>query len=137
MLFDGWGDDEGGVIRTDVLRRVSLHDSYHFADRTFTTEIGLHGPFYMVPDWLYFRRQHAGQGGPQSDRARPLRQPGPAAREPAAASSSPALRRIHLGLRRGHQACAAVARRSARVLSAAWPVGGQQGPAGGRPDHFA
>ena len=63
MLFDGWGDDEGGVIRMDVLRRTSLHASYHFADRTFTAEIGLHGPFYMVPDRLYFRRQHAGQGG--------------------------------------------------------------------------
>ena len=66
MLFDGWGDDEGGVIRMDVLRRVALHESYHFADRVFTTEIGLHGPFYMVPDWLYFRRQHAGQGGAHS-----------------------------------------------------------------------
>jgi glycosyltransferase involved in cell wall biosynthesis len=67
MLFDGWGDDEGGVIRTSVLRRVALHDSYHFADRIFTTEIGLHGPFYMVPDWLYFRRKHAGQGGAHAD----------------------------------------------------------------------
>ena len=67
MLFDGWGDDEGGVIRMDVLRRTALHASYHFADRTFTAEIALHGPFYMVPDWLYFRRQHAGQGGAQAN----------------------------------------------------------------------
>jgi glycosyltransferase involved in cell wall biosynthesis len=56
MLFDGWGDDSYGVIRTDVLRRTPLHDSYHLADRTFTTELALHGPFYQVPDWLYFRR---------------------------------------------------------------------------------
>jgi glycosyltransferase involved in cell wall biosynthesis len=63
MLFDGWGDDEGGVVRTDVLRRTPLHASYHFADRTYTAEIALHGPFYMVPDWLYFRRDHPGQGG--------------------------------------------------------------------------
>jgi glycosyltransferase involved in cell wall biosynthesis len=63
MLFDGWGDDEGGVVRTDVLRRTPLHASYHFADRTYTAEIALHGPFYMVPDWLYFRREHVGQGG--------------------------------------------------------------------------
>jgi len=66
MLFDGWGDDEGGVVRMDVLRRTPLHASYHFADRTFTAELALHGPFYMVPDWLYFRRQHAGQGGKRS-----------------------------------------------------------------------
>ena len=57
MMFDGWFDDIGGVIRTKVLRRMSLH-SYHLADRSLTTEIGLHGPFYQVPDWLYFRRDH-------------------------------------------------------------------------------
>ncbi len=67
MLFDGWGDDEGGVIRMDVLRQTPLHASYHFADRTFTAELALHGPFYMAPDWLYFRRQHSGQGGAQAD----------------------------------------------------------------------
>ena len=42
----------------DVLRRTALHGSYHHADRTITTEIALHGPFYQVPDWLYFRRDH-------------------------------------------------------------------------------
>jgi glycosyltransferase involved in cell wall biosynthesis len=57
MLFDGWGDDSYGVIRTDVLRRTPLHGSYHYADRTFSIEIALHGPFYQVPDWLFFRRE--------------------------------------------------------------------------------
>jgi glycosyltransferase involved in cell wall biosynthesis len=56
MLFDGWGDDSYGVIRTEVLRRTPLHGSYHLADRTFTTELALWGPFYQVPDWLFFRR---------------------------------------------------------------------------------
>jgi glycosyltransferase involved in cell wall biosynthesis len=63
MLLDGWGDDEGGVVRAEVLRRAAPHGSYHFADRTFTVELALHGPFYMVPDWLYFRRSHSEQGG--------------------------------------------------------------------------
>lgn len=63
MLFDGWGDDEGGVVRMAVLRRTALHGSYHFADRTFTVELALHGPFYMVPERLYFRRFHSEQGG--------------------------------------------------------------------------
>ena len=63
MLFDGWGDDDGGVIRTSVLRQVTPYDSYHFADRVFTTEVGLHGPFYQVPDYLWFRRQHPQQAG--------------------------------------------------------------------------
>ena len=61
MLFDGGGDDIYGVIRTDVLRRTPLHDSYHHSDRTITTELALHGPFYQVPEWLYFRRDHPGR----------------------------------------------------------------------------
>jgi glycosyltransferase involved in cell wall biosynthesis len=64
MLFDGWGDDGGGVIRTKVLRRVSLLGSYHFADRTLVTELGLHGPFYQVRDWLYFRRERPERPSP-------------------------------------------------------------------------
>jgi glycosyltransferase involved in cell wall biosynthesis len=56
MLFDGWGDDSYGVIRTQVLRRTPRHGSYHLADRIFTTELALYGPFFQVPDWLFFRR---------------------------------------------------------------------------------
>jgi glycosyltransferase involved in cell wall biosynthesis len=59
MLFDFGGDDDGGVIRSEVLRRVAAKNSYHHSDRTIIAEIGLHGPFYQVPDWLYFRRDHA------------------------------------------------------------------------------
>jgi glycosyltransferase involved in cell wall biosynthesis len=59
MLFDGWDDYSYGVVRTTVLRRISLLGSHHFADRTIVTEIGLHGPFYQIPDWLHFRREHA------------------------------------------------------------------------------
>jgi glycosyltransferase involved in cell wall biosynthesis len=58
MLFDSGGDDTGGVIRIEVLRRTAMLDSYHHSDRTITAELGLHGPFYQVPDWLYFRRDH-------------------------------------------------------------------------------
>jgi glycosyltransferase involved in cell wall biosynthesis len=58
LLFGTGGDDFYGVIRSDVLRRVEPHDSYHHADRTFTTEIGLYGRFFHVPEVLYFRRDH-------------------------------------------------------------------------------
>jgi glycosyltransferase involved in cell wall biosynthesis len=61
LLFDNGGDDTGGVIRTSVLRQTPLLASYHHADRTLTAELGLHGPFYQVPDWLYFRRDHPEQ----------------------------------------------------------------------------
>jgi glycosyltransferase involved in cell wall biosynthesis len=63
MLFDSGGDDDYGVMRMDVRRRVAAMGSHHHADRTITAEIVLHGPFYQVPDWLYFRREHPGQSG--------------------------------------------------------------------------
>src|ERR1700744_966024 len=58
LLGNKWSDDIGGVMRTEVLRRTALHGSYHYADRAIQAEIGLYGPFYQVPDWLYFRRDH-------------------------------------------------------------------------------
>ncbi|MFF9850214.1 glycosyltransferase family 2 protein [Streptomyces litmocidini] len=58
MLFEPGGDDFYGVIRADVLRRVKPMDSYHHADRTFVSELGLHGPFHQVSELLYFRRDH-------------------------------------------------------------------------------
>jgi len=59
LLFDNGGDDDYGVIRTEVLRRTAMKESYHHADRTIIAELCLYGRFYQVPDWLYFRRDHA------------------------------------------------------------------------------
>jgi glycosyltransferase involved in cell wall biosynthesis len=59
VLFDSGGDDDYGVIRTEVLRRTAMKESYHHADHTIIAELALHGRFYQVPDWLYFRRDHA------------------------------------------------------------------------------
>jgi glycosyltransferase involved in cell wall biosynthesis len=56
MLFDGKYDYGYAVIRTDVLRRVRPHDSYHYADKTIVAELALHGQFHQVEGWLYFRR---------------------------------------------------------------------------------
>jgi glycosyltransferase involved in cell wall biosynthesis len=58
LLFADHGDDDLGVIRTAVLRRVAKKDSYYHADRTFISEVCLRGPFYQVPDWMFFRRDH-------------------------------------------------------------------------------
>ena len=58
LLYENGGDDDGGVIRMDVLRRAPLLASYHRSDRTLVAGIALYGPFYQVPDWLYFRRDH-------------------------------------------------------------------------------
>ena len=70
MLFDSGGDDDYGVMRMDVRRRIGLMGSHHHADRTITAEIALYGPFYQVPDWLYFRRDHPGQNGRAPTRRR-------------------------------------------------------------------
>jgi glycosyltransferase involved in cell wall biosynthesis len=58
VLFDSGGDDDYGVIRTEVLRRTAMKESYHHADHTIIAELALLGQFYQVPDWLYFRRDH-------------------------------------------------------------------------------
>lgn len=70
MLFDGWDDYTYGVMRTRVLTRTHLHGSHHFADRTINTELGLHGPFYQVPDVMYFRRDHPERKSPYTVRTR-------------------------------------------------------------------
>jgi len=70
MLFDSGGDDDYGVMRIAALRRTAMKNSYHHADRTTITELGLHGRFYHVPDWLYFRREHPAQSGRATMRAR-------------------------------------------------------------------
>lgn len=59
LLFVSGGDDDYGVMRTEVLRRTAMKESYHHADRTIIAELSLYGRFYQVPDWLYFRREHA------------------------------------------------------------------------------
>ncbi len=102
MLFDDGGDDDYGVIRADVLRRVPPYDSYHRSDRTFMAELALHGRFYQVPEWLYFRRHHARE--PRRQRlgrsARRARRWDPRRAGPSAAPDGPPGRRVPVGLRR-------------------------------------
>lgn len=61
MLFDGWDDYTYGVIRSTALRRMRPHNSFHFADRILNMGMALQGPFCLVPDCLYFRREHTGR----------------------------------------------------------------------------
>lgn len=67
LLNGSGGDDDGGVMRKEVLLRTAMKESYHHADRTIIAELALHGPFYQIPDWLYFRREHPGR----AERAHP------------------------------------------------------------------
>jgi glycosyltransferase involved in cell wall biosynthesis len=54
-------DDFYGVIRSDVLRKVKPLGSFYHSDQAYMAEMALHGRFVQVPDWLYFRRHHAGR----------------------------------------------------------------------------
>jgi glycosyltransferase involved in cell wall biosynthesis len=73
LLYTEGGDDIYGIIPMSVMRRIAPYGSYHLADRTFVAELALQGPFYNVPDFLYFRREHANQvtaAGQRSKRSR-------------------------------------------------------------------
>ena len=59
MLFDDGGDDDGGVMRISMLRKIAPLDSYQHSDRTNVAEMSLWGRFYQVLEWLYFRRDHS------------------------------------------------------------------------------
>ncbi|WP_300015969.1 glycosyltransferase family 2 protein [Pseudonocardia sp.] len=63
LLFAVAGDDDYGVIRTDVLVRTPLTGSYYHSDRTLVAELALHGRFHRVPETLYFRRDLPGRAG--------------------------------------------------------------------------
>ena len=49
-----------GLIRTDVLKRTRLIADYSDSDRTLLAELSLYGPFYEIPEVLFFHRLHAG-----------------------------------------------------------------------------
>ena len=62
LMFTDGGDDFYGVIRTDVMRRIAPHNSYHNAGRKLVAEMSLYGPFHQVPEVMFFRREHPGRG---------------------------------------------------------------------------
>lgn len=58
LLYTHGGDDFYGIIRMSVLHKIKPFGSFHWADRTIVAELALQGPFYNVPEFLYFRRDH-------------------------------------------------------------------------------
>lgn len=70
ILFATGGDDDYGVVRTDVLRRIPPTGSYYHADRTLVAELALHGRFQRVPEILYYRRDVPTRAGRQRQSVR-------------------------------------------------------------------
>lgn len=50
--------DQYGVIRSEVMRRVSPLESYHHSDVIMVARLVLQGPFHQTPDWLAYRRDY-------------------------------------------------------------------------------
>jgi glycosyltransferase involved in cell wall biosynthesis len=62
LLYVSGGNDIYGVVRTADFARVGPLGSYHNADRSFVAALALLGPFYQVPQILYYRRDHPQRG---------------------------------------------------------------------------
>ena len=59
MLHVSGGNDDYGVMYTDVLRRVAPYGTGAYgSDRVFVSSMALQGPFHHVPQTLYYRREH-------------------------------------------------------------------------------
>jgi glycosyltransferase involved in cell wall biosynthesis len=50
-----------GLMRTDALRRTTLHQSFFGSDRLLLVELGLLGRYHQVPELLFLHRRHARQ----------------------------------------------------------------------------
>lgn len=48
-----------GLIRSDVLKKTSLIKAYASSDLTLLGELALYGRFHEVPEFLFFKRNHA------------------------------------------------------------------------------
>jgi len=60
-----------GVIRRAAMRRTSLIGGELWSDSRFIAELSLYGKFYVLPEFLFFRRFHEGSSSwEQTDMAR-------------------------------------------------------------------
>jgi glycosyltransferase involved in cell wall biosynthesis len=50
-----------GVVRADMLRKTRLIGRFMSSDRVLLGELVLLGPFYEIPEYLFFKRQHLEQ----------------------------------------------------------------------------
>jgi len=64
ILMGGSGSlDIYGLVRTDVMRRTSLHLPYYGADKVFIAELSLLGRFHEIPEVLFYCRVHPEASG--------------------------------------------------------------------------
>jgi glycosyltransferase involved in cell wall biosynthesis len=61
-----------GLMRTEVVKRIAPLGSYISSDICFLGELSLHGKFWEVPEFLFYRRIHPGAYSKQKDFSRCL-----------------------------------------------------------------
>jgi glycosyltransferase involved in cell wall biosynthesis len=73
LLYNMSGNFLYSLIRTDVMAQTMLHGNFTSADLVFQAELTLYGRYYVVPEYLFLRRDHPEQstkGIWKSERAR-------------------------------------------------------------------
>ncbi len=50
-----------GLIRSDILKRTSVHGDFPDSDRCVLAELALYGPFQRISEALFFHREHLGR----------------------------------------------------------------------------
>ena len=58
VLFDHYCTPVFGVMRNKILSKTKCIEAYVGSDRILLAELGLMGPFYQIPDYLFYRRDH-------------------------------------------------------------------------------
>ncbi len=58
LRYDRWCYEVFGLFRMDVFRQTRLLDRYVASDRILRAEIGLRGRYVILPELLFFNRDH-------------------------------------------------------------------------------
>jgi glycosyltransferase involved in cell wall biosynthesis len=48
-----------GLIRSTILKKTGLIGNYAASDRVLLGELALYGPFYEIPEYLFYHREHS------------------------------------------------------------------------------
>ncbi len=73
LLYPEYAIQQMGLIRSEVLKKTSLHQSFPSSDEVLLAELALLGQFYAIPDRLYLYRRHSEHSTKESkQRARVL-----------------------------------------------------------------
>jgi glycosyltransferase involved in cell wall biosynthesis len=59
LMVRHWCYEQFGLFRSSALKQLPLFGNYIASDRRFMAELALLGPWVIIPEYLFMRRQHA------------------------------------------------------------------------------